>query len=256
MKRTFLRIGIAALALGLIGVTTLKTFAAGDELSNLRDTMLNAVDHYKAVQASYIHRSYSETGAESTLKVDVKRQPGGGASAKMTRPDGVVVNMTTDGKQRVEHDTSTDEYLVANQLQPRTGVNWATLARHLTKEDGRKSVVLRPETTELPLGWPGTALFPQEWVLGTYDVSTVRSLGDEPMLGLTTKKLSVEAPNGRTFVLNVDPKSGIIVKMVISKDGKTTDVLEATSLQINGAINASEFALPDLHNKKVRQGGA
>lgn len=239
---------------------TASTPANGSK--SLRDTMLNAVDHYSSVKAHYVHHFLGAAagGTPQPLTVDILRQPGVGAAATLTRADGVVVDYVTDGKQMVEHDRSVDEYTLTSVAQSSVRQQalsiWQRFRMLFRKgKDAAPSVRLRREVTELPLGWAGTALFPQEWVLGTYDVAKVVDRGQQEMLSRSTQRLEVIAPNGRTFVVYVDKATGVLLRIEMSENGQVTDLVEATSFKVNVPVDRAKFAIPDLTGKRVRRYG-
>jgi|GEM_PF-6506078 len=70
--------------------------------------MLHAVDHYRSIEASYVHRFLATSDNKAgQLTVAIVREPGAGAAATLSRADGGVVEFVTDGKQMIEHDVGT-----------------------------------------------------------------------------------------------------------------------------------------------------
>lgn len=256
-----------AAALFIVGAILIASLAIffGNSVArrtDVRDRMLNAIDHYSSLEATYLHRLLATTDdQERQLTVDILRNPGVGAQATLTRADGGVVTYVTDGSRLVQHDLVRDEYTVAFIAKPavpqRAFSAWDRLRILFKKgKDAANAIVLRQEVTELPLGWVSTALFPQEWVLGTYDVSQVIDQGQEELLGRMTHKLKVVAPDARRiFVVNVDQETGVLLRTEIIESGRVSDVIEATRFQVNRPIDQSRFAIPDLTGKNVRTPG-
>lgn len=228
---------------------------------SLRDTMLNAVDHYASIDARYDHRLLATPDSpEQLLTVDIVREPGVGAVATLTRFDGRVIEFVTNGRQTVERDVKLDEYTVWGVAPPampeRRLFFWDKLLIRVRKgKDAANLVILRREVTELPLGWVSTALWPQEWVLGTYDSSRVTRVGEEMLLGRLTTRLEVVASNGRSFTVNADRETGVLLRMEILAEGKVQEVLQATRFKVNEPVDRTRFTLPDLTGKKVRNPG-
>ncbi len=241
-KKRLLSIILAIGALLLLALLP-HAYPVADRTSGaaaLRDTMLNAVDHYRSLQADYVHHYYGADGSESTIEASLIRQPGVGAVASLTRADGTRVRLVTDGTSLTETNLTTGETQRTTTGSSRTGA-LADRIRQVLTFSNRDTVRPRIEPTDLPLGWIGTATFPQEWVLGIYDASTVQSLGSQVLLGTATERLAVSAPNGRRYIVNVDPSTGVLLRTEIYEEDRLAQLIEATSYQVNGQIDSSIY---------------
>lgn len=258
-KTVFATVGLAVVS--AVVVFTWNLSITAQESRSLRDTMLHAVDHYASIDARYEHRFMATTDSpEQRLTVEVVRQPGIGAAATLTRVDGRVITFVADGKQVVEHDVGMDEYTVWGIDRPVRQQEafsfWDRLRTRLRKgKDAANLAALQREATELPLGWVSTAIFPQEWILGTYDVSQVIPRGAQEVLGRPTTRLEVVAPNGRTFVVNVDNQTGVLLRTEILVANKVAEVIQATRFRVNEPVDRTRFTLPDLTGKRLRHPG-
>ncbi len=259
-------------------IQKVKVQNTNEQKTKIQTLMLNSIDHYKTAKGSFEY--FSESG-DFYISVDYQTNLSDSPQSYEKvyglgkENNNGIVNATElgyevsiyDGENLINYNSGSSDHQTNSVTKSNVPIKTivkvgkvsekernylknTSIHERITTVDGEKAYIHRVDPSYM--GIAKTSLFPEDIAMGFLVDSTLWDItGQEIIAGIKTivieGKLNSEYSkryNAKTFKLNIDPKTGIMIQMeVFDSSGIIKESIKTKNIEINKNLDVNLFSI-------------